>query len=190
MAGTRLATLVRRLRREAAAPTGSSDADLLARFIQTRDDAAFELLVWRHGAMVLAACRRILSSHEDAEDAFQAVFFVLARKARSVLRGAAIPAWLHRVAVRIATRLARSRKAIARLAIEPAERSSADPVAEAETLGALDEEVNRLPERFRRAVVLCYLDGLTAAEAARQLGCPTGTVESRLAAARKRLASG
>ena len=103
------------------------------------------------------------------------------------LRGAALPAWLHRVAVRIATRLARSRKAIARLAIEPAERASSDPVAEAETLGALDEEVNRLPERFRRAVVLCYLDGLTAAEAARQLGCPTGTVESRLAAARKRL---
>ena len=102
MAGTRLATLVRRLRREAAAPTGSSDADLLARFIQTRDDAAFELLVWRHGAMVLAACRRILSNHEDAEDAFQAVFLVLARKARSVLRGTALPAWLHRVAVRIA----------------------------------------------------------------------------------------
>jgi len=137
--------------------------------------------------MVLAACRRVLTSHEDAEDAFQAVFLVLARRARSVRRGTALPAWLHRVAVRIATRLARSRKTSARITIEPSMAPSHDPLAQAEVLGALDEEVNRLPERFRRAVVLCYLDGLTAAEAAQQLGCPTGTVESRLATARKRL---
>jgi len=187
MAGMRLATLVRRLRREATAPAESSDADLLARFIHARDDAAFELLVWRHGALVLAACQRILAHSEDAEDAFQAVFLVLARKAHSVARGAALPAWLHRVAVRIAARLARSRRPTATLPGEPQGKPDPDRVTQSETLGALDEEVNRLSERHRRAVVLCYLEGLSAAEAARQLGCPTGTVESRLAVARKKL---
>ena len=75
----------------------SSDAELLARFAQTRDEAAFELLVWRHGTMVLSACRRVLRHTEDAEDAFQAAFLILARKAASVSRGTALPAWLHRV---------------------------------------------------------------------------------------------
>ena len=81
-----------------------------ARFAATRDEAAFELLVWRHGAMVLAACRRVLGHTEDAEDVFQAVFLVLARKAASVRRGTAVPAWLHRVAVRIARRTACRRR--------------------------------------------------------------------------------
>jgi hypothetical protein len=89
MPGIRLAALVRRLRRDAGPVSGEcSDADLVARFGATRDEAAFELLVWRHGAMVLAACRRILGHTEDAEDAFQAAFLVLARKATSVRRHA------------------------------------------------------------------------------------------------------
>lgn len=183
--GVRLSTLVRRARE--AAPAGDSDADLLARFARAGDASAFELLVWRHGAMVLAACRRVLRHDADAEDAFQAVFLVLARKAASVARGAALPAWLHRVAVRVSARLARGRREVARFDAEPVAPPLPDSAASTETLRALDEEIDKLPERGRRAVVLCYLEGLTAAEAARRLGCPTGTVESRLAAARKRL---
>ncbi|AMV28051.1 ECF RNA polymerase sigma factor SigM [Gemmata sp. SH-PL17] len=103
MAGTRLAALVRRPRRDVTPDLGAcSDADLLARFAATRDNAAFELLVWRHGAMVLSACRRVLGHQQDAEDAFQAAFLVLARKAATVRSGVTVPAWLHRVAVRIA----------------------------------------------------------------------------------------
>jgi RNA polymerase sigma factor (sigma-70 family) len=170
-----------------AVPAGDSDADVLARFARSRDSAAFELLVWRHGALVLAACQRVLAHAEDAEDAFQAVFLVLARKARGIGRGTALPAWLHRVAVRVAARLARSRKPVAVLETEPAVAPAPDPSVTAESLRALDEEIDHLPERCRRAVVLCCLEGLTAAEAAVRLGCPTGTVESRLASARKQL---
>jgi RNA polymerase sigma factor (sigma-70 family) len=183
--GVRLSTLVRRARRDA--PAGDSDADLLARFARTGDASAFELLVWRHGAMVLAACRRVLGHDADSEDAFQAAFLVLARKAASVTGGAALPAWLHRVAVRVSARLARARRDLAPLDADPVAPPVPDPAVAAEARRALDEEIDRLPERGRRAVVLCYLEGLTAAEAARRLGCPTGTVESRLAAARKRL---
>ena len=184
--GVRLATLVRRMR--ADEPTnGPADADLLARFVRSRDEAAFELLVWRHGAMVLSACLRILHQSEDAEDAFQAVFLVLARKERGVSRGAALPAWLHRVAVRVSMRLVRSRRPVAHLETDPPVVIDRDPAIHAETLGVLDEEIDRLSERVRAAVVLCYLEGLSAAEAGQRLGCPTGTVESRLAAARRRL---
>lgn len=186
MAGVRLSSLVRRMRADVPATEASSDADLLARFVKSRDDAAFELLVWRHGAMVLSACRRVLRNDADAEDAFQAVFLVLARRAASVSRGAALPAWLHRVAVRVSTRLARSVRPTAPLEIERAANAAPDPLA-ADELAVLDAEIDRLPERQRRAVVLCYLEGLTAADAGVRLGCPTGTVESRLASARKRL---
>src|SRR5262249_26027680 len=110
MQGGRLSTLVRRMWREAPSGDGTSDAELLARFAGSRDASAFELLVWRHGAMVLETCRRILRHTEDAEDAFQAVFLVLARKAGGISRGTALPAWLHRVAVRVSTRLVRSRR--------------------------------------------------------------------------------
>ena len=187
MAGVRLSTLVRRMRADSPVGDGCSDADLLARFARSRDEAAFELLVWRHGAMVLSACRRILHQNEDAEDAFQAVFLVLARKARGVSRGAALPAWLHRVAVRVSMRLAASRRVIAPLETEPVVDPAPDSAARDELCGIVDQEIDRLPERFRRAVVLCYLEGLSAAEAAQKLACPTGTVESRLANARKRL---
>ncbi|OWK45562.1 sigma-70 family RNA polymerase sigma factor [Fimbriiglobus ruber] len=185
MSGIRLSSLMRQLRR--AGPSGDGpDPDLLARFVQG-DDAAFELLVWRHGAIVMGACRRVLGNTEDAEDAFQATFLVLARKAGSVSRGVTLPAWLHRVAVRLATRLARSRRSTKPLTVDPPCPTTPDPVERADESAVLDEEIDRLPERCRRAVVLCYFEGLTAAEAGRQLGCPTGTVESRLAAARARL---
>src|SRR5216110_185148 len=120
MPGIRLAALVRRLRRDTALESSEcSDVDLVARFAAARDEAAFELLVWRHGAMVLAVCRRVLGHTEDAEDAFQATFLVLARKAASVRRGTAVPAWLHRVALRIARRAVDKRRATTVLGTEP-----------------------------------------------------------------------
>ncbi|MBX9581720.1 MAG: RNA polymerase sigma factor, partial [Gemmataceae bacterium] len=187
MPGPWLSQVVRRLRR--ADPPGDtcSDVDLLARFVRDRDEAAFELLVWRHGGMVLSACRRSLGHYQDAEDAFQATFLVLARKAGGVGRGAALPAWLHRVAVRISARAASRRRVAKPLVGDVPGPSVADPLAVSEVAALLDAEIDRLPDRLRRAVVLCYLEGLTAAEAGRRLGCPTGTVESRLATARRTL---
>lgn len=186
MPGIRLAALVRKLRRHDPPDFGGrADADLLARFTANRDEAAFELLVWRHGAMVLAACRRVLGHTEDAEDAFQAAFLVLARKAGSV-RGS-VPAFLHRVAVRIALKVARKRRPTAVLELEPAARPTHDATESAELRGLLDAEIDRLSEPFRRAFVLCCLEGLSNADAARLIGCPVGTIESRLTAARKKL---
>ena len=184
MPGIRLAALVRRLRPDAGA---CADAALVARFAATRDEAAFELLVRRHGAMVLAACQRILGHTEDAEDAFQAAFLVLARKAASARRGTAIPAWLHRVAVRIARRVASRRHPTTTLVAEPPARPAPDEAERSELRGLLDAEIDRLSEPFRRAFVLCYLEGLSNADAAQVLGCPVGTVESRLTAARRKL---
>ena len=172
--------------RKAAEPTGSSDLILLARFIQIRDDTAFELLVWRHGAMVLTACRRILISHEDAEDAFQAVFLVLARKARGVARGAALPAWLHRVAVRIATRLAllsESNRSTHTEICRTFECRSRCPGRNARCSGSGSESTCPMLPTGGRALLPGRPHGRRSR---RQLGCPTGTVESRLAAARKR----
>jgi RNA polymerase sigma factor (sigma-70 family) len=178
MPGLRLATLVRRLRRDTAADgAGVSDAELLGRFVRSRDDAAFEPLVWRHGAMVLGACRRVLGNPADAEDAFQAVFLVLARKAASVARGQALPVWLHRVAMRLALRLARLRRPIADLAIDPPAAVACDPVERDELRGVLDAEIDRLPAHCRRAVVLCYLEGLRGSEAARLLATLVETAE-------------
>src|SRR5262245_7490703 len=134
MPGMRLSTLVRRMWREVPAGDGTSDAELLARFANTCDSSAFELLVWRHGAMVLEACRRVLRQSEDAEDAFQAVFLVLARKAGGISRGTALPAWLHRVAVRVSLRLASSRRATVVLQAEIAAEIAPDAAVNAETL--------------------------------------------------------
>src|SRR5690349_12812691 len=101
MNGGQLATLIRRLRRAATGPPGGlADADLLRRFVADRDEAAFEVLLWRHGAMVLNVCRRVLRHEQDAEDAFQATFLALARKAGSVSRQASVGGWLYRVAYR------------------------------------------------------------------------------------------
>jgi RNA polymerase sigma factor (sigma-70 family) len=188
MPGFRLAVLVRRLRRDATPDAGEcADAVLVARFADTRDEVAFELLVRRHGAMVLAACQRVLGHTEDAEDAFQAAFLVLARKAASVRRGTAVPAWLHRVAVRIARRAAGRRRPTTTLVADPPARPAPDEAERSELRALLDVEIDRLSEPFRRAFVLCYLEGLSNADAAQVLGCPVGTVESRLTAARRAL---
>jgi RNA polymerase sigma factor (sigma-70 family) len=172
---------------------GTSDAQLLQRFVRRRDESAFELLVWRHGPMVHGVCRRVLHDAQDAVDAFQATLLILARKAGSIGTGCSLGSWLYKVAYRVALRArgsilrrARREKPVAELPAVIDPLPGADP-ARAELHQVLDEELNRLPEKFRAVVVLCYLEGWTNQEAARQLRCPVGTVKTRLAQARRRL---
>jgi RNA polymerase sigma factor (sigma-70 family) len=177
--------------RKVVAPRGSglTDSQLLERFIATRDESAFELLVWRHGAMVMQTCRRLLDHHQDAEDAFQATFLALARKAGSVCRREAVGGWLYRVAYRTALR-ARATERRRPLPLEVDWPAPAAADAEWQSLRAvLDAEVNRLPAKYRTAFVLCCLEGQTNEQAARQLGCPKGTILSRLSRARMLLRS-
>ncbi len=166
-----------------------TDAQLLDDFLRRRDERAFELLVWRHAAMVFAACRRVLHDRHEAEDAFQATFLVFVRKAASIRKRDSIGSWLHRVAFRIAQRA--RRRAAGRPGPLPGEdvpdRASPDEVLWRDLRPVLEEEVNRLPEKYRRPFVLCYLEGNTNDQAARQLGCPRGTVLSRLVRGRERL---
>jgi serpin B len=166
-----------------------SDAELLQRFVRCRDEAAFEVLLWRHGPLVLGVCQRVLRHEQDAEDAFQAVFLTLAKKAASVARQAALASWLYKVAFRIALK-ARARNArrppAGPLTEPPAAAEGAEPLW-GDLRPVLDEEVGRLPEKYRAAVLLCYLQGLTYEEAARHLGCPLGTLSIRLKRARERL---
>jgi HlyD family secretion protein len=173
----------------AGSEAGVADAALLERFARDKDEAAFELLLRRHGPMVLAACRRLLGDEHDAEDAFQAAFLALARKAGSVTRREAVAAWLYRVAFRAALRLrtAREKRRRREQPGDVPEPAAVAPNPDAELRGVLDEEVAKLPARHRAAFVLCCLEGLTGPEAARELGCRVGTVSSRLSRARERL---
>jgi cobalt-zinc-cadmium efflux system membrane fusion protein len=171
-----------------------SDDELLRRFVARRDEgaqAAFAALVERHGAMVLDVCRRVLGSVHEAEDAFQATFLVLARKAASIARPEQLANWLFGVACRTALDArarARRRKAreqrvhaMSRPETKPADQ---DQQVLDELRATLDEELARLPDRCRAALVLCEFDGLTRRAAARQLGIPEGTLSSRLARAK------
>src|SRR4051812_19029562 len=165
-----------------APPDLGADADLLAAFLADRDGEAFAGLVRRHGAMVLGVCRRVLGDAHLAEDAFQATFVVLARKAGTLRDDDLLAQWLHGVAYRVANK-ARSEAARRRVV----ERRAAVPTPEtgctldrAELRLAIDEEIRRLPERYRVPVVLCYLEGLRHHEVAQRIGCPVGTIESRL----------
>jgi RNA polymerase sigma factor (sigma-70 family) len=174
------------------AATGDEPADdvLLERYTARREEAAFAALVRRHGPMVLGVCRRVLQHEQDAEDAFQAVFCVLARKAGAIRQGTAVGGWLYAVACRIArkakTLQVRRRMRESELPDVPAPDNP--PGWEwRELWPILDEEVNRLPERYRRVFALCYLEGKTNHEAAAELRCPPGTVFSRLMRARERL---
>ena len=169
-----------------------TDAELLDRFISRRGEAAeaaFATLVERHAPMVLATCRQLLGNVHDAQDASQAAFLVLARKARSIRTGQAIGGWLHAVAVRIASKArvaAARRRAHERRGAEMAVHHADEP-DQSDRWAELHAQIDRLPDRFRLPIVLCYLEGLTHAQAAHQLGWPVGTVESRLARARERL---
>jgi RNA polymerase sigma factor (sigma-70 family) len=189
MAGEHLGTLLRLLRRHAGEAVGDalSDGQLLERFVGQRDQAAFEALFWRHGPMVLGVCRRLLGS-ADAEDAFQATFLVLVRKAASIGRREAVGAWLYRVAQRVALRARSTARPVAELPEEgPATDDDEEAVSWRDLRPMLDEAIASLPEKYRAPVILCYLEGRTNEEAARELGCPKGTVAVRLMRARERL---
>jgi RNA polymerase sigma factor (sigma-70 family) len=167
-----------------------TDRELVERFIASQDEEAFDALIQRHGPLVLTVCQRILHNVQDAEDAFQATFLVLVQKARSIAKHDSVASWLHGVAYRIAVRakVANSRRqSIERQAVRKPPADALSDVVLAELRLVLDEEVRRLPERYRAPFILCYMQGKTNAEAARLLGCPPGTVMSRLASARERL---
>ncbi len=173
------------------APAGSDelgDAELLERFARRRDQAAFELLVWRHGPMVFGLCQRLLRHEQDAEDALQATFLVLVRKASTISKKESLASWLYKVAYRIACR-ARARTPVLsnQSAIMEAKDSPDEDAIWRDLREKLDQEVAQLPENYRRPIVLCYLEGKTHEEAARLLGCPKGTLASNLARARDRL---
>jgi RNA polymerase sigma factor (sigma-70 family) len=167
-----------------------TDGQLLDRFVRRRDESAFAVLVKRHGPMVLGVCRRLLQNAHDADDAFQATFLVLVRKAGLIAQPELLANWLYGVAYRVAikarVRAARRSEHERRAAAMPVE----DPVVEVagrELRSVLDAEMNHLPEKYRAPLVLCYLEGKTNEEAARQLGWPTGSISGRLARARELL---
>ncbi|MFN4261167.1 MAG: sigma-70 family RNA polymerase sigma factor [Gemmataceae bacterium] len=171
----------------AALAVDASDGQLLERFVATREEAAFGVLLDRHGPMVWSVCRR-WAGHHDAEDAFQATFLVLARRASSIRRRESLGSWLYGVAYRSAIRARQksSRRPEQATNAEP----GADPArtaADQEVRQILDEEIDRLPEKYRAPVVLHYLEGRSKHETARQLGWSEGTVSGRLARARELL---
>ncbi len=169
---------------------GATDPMLISRYEATRDEAAFAALVARHGNAVWRVCRAILGDAPEAEDAFQATFLVLARRAAAIRSPDRLAPWLAGVARRVSkkarTRALRRRKRELAAAIE--ERSTSAPV-DFEQADTIREEVGRLPEKYRAPVALCYLDGLTHEEAAASLSWPVGTIRGRLSRARDLLRS-
>ncbi len=188
--GTRLVRYIRTLA-AAQADNPCTDQQLLEQFATQREQASFAALVRRYGPMVLGVCRRVLGHDQDAEDAFQATFLVLANKAGSIRKQESISSWLHGVAYHVAEKLrakearrvVHERKAASRLPVDPAEE-----VAWGEIRCLLDSELARLPERYRGPLVLCYLQGRTQDEAARQLEWSLSTLRRRLDQARSVLA--
>jgi RNA polymerase sigma factor (sigma-70 family) len=190
MTGGRLQAVVEFLHR-VAGPSAEEAADghLLRRFVTLHDEAAFALLLRRHGPMVLAVCRRMLRRSHDIEDAFQATFLVLARRAASIGHPHRLPNWLYGVAYRTALK-ARSLSARRHARERPLDDLDCPAPADGDApdlAALLHEEISRLPEKYRSAFILCYLQGKTTAEAGKELHCPRGTVLSRLAWARARL---
>src|SRR5262245_41346591 len=193
MPNSPMAKVVERLRRTVRRSDegGSTDGEMLQRFIDHRDGAAFAALVHRHAPMVWGVCRRLLGHIQDAEDAFQATFLILLRKAASVVPRAAVGGWLHGVAYNTALKaraasVKRGRKERQVEVMPEREAVPQDRGGELQLL--LDQELNRLPVKYRLAVVLCDLEGRSRKEAARQLKIPEGTLSSRLTTARAMLA--
>src|SRR6266852_5131133 len=188
-----LRALLQHLRRIVGPQAGGlADAHLLDRFVNGRDEAAFEVLVWRHGPMVLSVCRRVLRHEQDAEDAFQATFLTLVRKAHSIGKRQALASWLYKVAFRIAleakTLAAKRKLRETKNPLAPeTEATQAETAASGDLRAVLDQEVHRLPDKYRTPLILCYFEGKTYEEVARELGCPKGTVSIRLMRARELL---
>jgi RNA polymerase sigma factor (sigma-70 family) len=167
----------------------ATDEQLLDEFTNRGDEAAFTALVQRYGPLVWSVCRRVLAQVHDAEDAFQATFLILVRKARSIGKRGSVRSWLYGVAYRTAVRARTQgrRRAGNRPFSDLPAGADTDELIRRDLRGVLDEEINRLPEHQRMPVILCYLEGKTNAEAALELGCPRGTIAIRLARARKQL---
>jgi RNA polymerase sigma factor (sigma-70 family) len=180
---------------DAGTAVGLSDGELIRRFANRRDEsaeAAFETILARHGAMVLSVCRQVLGDPHAAEDAFQATFLVLVRRAGSlrVREPGSIGPWLYGVAYRIALKARQSagrRRARERRAARPAVEDASSAIEHSEFQALLHDEVNRLPSKYRAPVVLCYFEGRSHDEAAAALDWPVGTVRGRLSRARDRL---
>ncbi len=192
MAAKQLEKVVRQIHSLARRPPTAMDTDaaLLERFRAAREESAFAALLRRHGPMVWNVCCRTLGQHADSEDAFQATFVILLRKASSIRRPAALANWLYGVAYRTAleARRARAKRRLKEAtAIKP---TTASHMNHDDLLAVLDEELSRLSESLRTVLVLCDLEGKTRKEAAQLLGCPEGTVLSRLSRGRARLAQG
>src|SRR6516225_967649 len=187
-------SFLRQLRRTALLSDGwgMTDGQLLERFVARRDEAAFAALVRRHGPMVLGVCRRVLGHVQDAEDAFQAAFLVLARKAASVGQRELVGNWLYGVTYRTAldARAAATRRRTRERQVsampEPEAVDGVDVWTDLRPL--LDRELNRLPDKYRVPVVLCDLEGRPRKEVAQQLGIPEGTLSGRLTTGRRTLA--
>ncbi|OAI46387.1 hypothetical protein AYO44_02150 [Planctomycetaceae bacterium SCGC AG-212-F19] len=202
MANEALGMVLRRLRRWVGGGVAEdeSDAQLLERFGTRQDEAAFATLMQRHGPLVLSVCRRMLADPHDVDDAFQATFVVLVRRAAALRREGSLGSWLYGVAYRIALK-ARARGARRRAREPQAEAMSHEPlspVAENDPLnqvalrevgGVLDDEVNQLPAKYRGPLILCYLEGKTNEEAAKELGCPIGSMSWKLDKGRELLRS-
>ncbi len=194
MVSSTLSPVLDQLRRAVLLRDGASltDGQLLESFLSQKDEEAFAALVRRHGPMVLGVCRRVLHNHHDAEDAFQATFLVLVRKADAIVPREMVANWLHGVAYRTAlkarTMIARQRVR-ERQATEMPEPETAEPDNCWRNLESLlDQELSRLPDKYRVPIVLCDLEGKTGKAAARELGWPEGTVASRLSRGRALLA--
>src|SRR5262245_29042619 len=192
MADRQLTAVLDRLRQAALRHGGAglTDSELLERFVARRDEAAFEALVRRHGPMVLAVCRRVLRHEADAEDAFQATFLVLVRKAASIRQRGLVGNWLYGVALNVAqkakamSRTRRTKEMAAGRMVKPKVAEEVWHQAQALVAG----ELGRLPDKYRAPVGLCDLEGKPLREAAVHLGWPQGTVATRLARGRELLA--
>jgi RNA polymerase sigma factor (sigma-70 family) len=177
---------INRLYREGTL-SGLGDSQLLERYLTRGDEAAFEALVNMHGPMVLGLCRRVLRDPRDIEDAFQATFLILVRKASTIRDKLHLSNWLYGVAYRVARRARTNtlRRRGREVAVEDLEASVAPETADILGIGpVLDQELNRLPRKYRAPLILCYLEGHTHDQAAEALECPVGTVRSRLARGR------
>jgi RNA polymerase sigma factor (sigma-70 family) len=194
MATAQVDRVMRHLRRAVQRQDAASrtDGQLLASFIYQKDEAAFETLVHRHGPMVFGVCRRVVGNHHDAEDAFQASFLVLARKASSVRPRERVANWLHGVALRTAMKakaLSAKRRGREKQVTEMPEPEVAQQGQWRDLQPLLDQELNGLPENYRLPILLCDLEGKTIKEATQRLGWPQGTLAGRLARGRKLLAT-
>ncbi len=192
MLGSKPDGFARRISRAVTAQTAQrlSDRELLERFLSRQEEAAFAALVERHGAMVLGVCRRVLRHAQDAEDAFQAAFLVLARKARSIRDRGCFTSWLYGVAYRVAASARRQRARRQAREVPVGDVPQGDAAAKVtwrEVQTVIDEELNRLPEKYRSPLVLCYLEGKARDEAAQQLGWAPGVFRGRLERGRERL---